>query len=148
MTHNQAGNSNYLAANQVAESTTAVAWTISGFFQPVDMSSGSTAVLNTVKGGSTVPLKFRIFAGATEQTSTTAVLSIMALKVTCTNGAIEDQVEETVTTTGGTALRYDTTDGQFIDNWKTPKGTAAGVCYRVTMTAADNSQIWALFKLK
>jgi hypothetical protein len=42
------------------------AWTLSGFYQPVDMTPvGSAPVWNTVKNGSTVPLKFEIFAGAT-----------------------------------------------------------------------------------
>lgn len=40
-------------------------WDLEGFYQPVDM--GSTLV-NTVKGGSTVSIKFKIFA-VTEFTS-------------------------------------------------------------------------------
>ena len=49
--------------------------------------------------------------------------------------------------TGNTALRYDTTAGQFIYNWKTP-GTASK-CYRVTMTASDNvTKLIAYFKTK
>lgn len=43
--------------------------TLSGFFQPVDMGG----VLNTVKGGSTVPMKFEVFAGSTELTATSIV---------------------------------------------------------------------------
>ena len=37
---------------------------MSGYYQPVDMNG----VWNTVKGGSTVPLKFELFAGTTELT--------------------------------------------------------------------------------
>ncbi len=37
-----------------------------GFYAPVDVNG----VLNTVKGGSTVPLKFEVFAGSTELTDT------------------------------------------------------------------------------
>ena len=55
-----------------------------------------------------------------------------------------DDIE--LTTTGGTSLRYDTTGGQFVQNWQTPK--SAGSCYKVTMTAQDLSTISALFKLK
>ena len=40
-------------------SYTVNAWTTKGFYQPVDMDG----VYNTVKGGSTVPLKFELFAG-------------------------------------------------------------------------------------
>ena len=46
------------------------AWTITGFYQPVDMGG----VVNTVKGGSTVPLKFNIYAGNVEKTSVSDVM--------------------------------------------------------------------------
>ena len=116
-------------------------WTLKGFYQPVD----TNGTLNTVKGGSTVPLKFEVFA-ATELTSTSAVKSFVALSISCsTLGALtEDAIE--VTTTGGTTLRYDTVAGQFIQNWQTPK--APGSCYKVTMTTQDGSSISANFKLK
>jgi hypothetical protein len=116
------------------------AWTLSGFYQPVDMNG----VYNRVKGGSTVPLKFEVFAGATELTSTSAVASFVQRQITCDGTALLDDVE--VTTTGGTSLRYDTTAGQFIQNWKTPTG--AGACYRVTMTTQDGSSLVAYFKLR
>ena len=45
-------------------------WTITGFYQPVDMING---VVNTIKGGSTVPLKFNIYAGGVERTSVSDV---------------------------------------------------------------------------
>ena len=46
------------------------AWTITGFYQPVDMGG----VVNTVKGGSTVPLKFNIYAGGVERTNVSDVM--------------------------------------------------------------------------
>jgi hypothetical protein len=113
---------------------------LGGFYQPVDMNG----VLNTVKAGSTVPLKFELFSGSTELTSTSAVKSFGVAPMSCSTTAVTDDVE--ITTTGGTALRYDTTGGQFIQNWQTPK--TAGSCYQVTMTAVDGSTIKALFKLK
>jgi hypothetical protein len=136
----KAGNTNSASASYTVQ-----ALTLKGFYQPVDMST-TTAVYNTVKNGSTVPLKFELFAGTTELTDVAAVKSVTQAKVTCTSGGTEDAIEETVTTTGGTVLRYDTTAGQFINNWKTPSG--AGQCYRVTMTARDGTAISALFKLK
>ena len=48
--------------------------------------------------------------------------------------------------TGATALRYDTTGHQFIQNWATPK--APNKCYVVRMTAMDGSVIVAYFKTK
>jgi hypothetical protein len=119
-----------------------LAWTLSGFFQPIDM--GST-VFNTVKSGSTVPLKFRVFAGSTELTEVSAVKSLSYVKVTCAGVAIEDAIEE-IAPTGGTLLRYDSTGGQFVYNLKT--SGKAGDCYRATMTTQDGSKVEANFKLK
>ncbi len=119
---------------------TVLAWTPKGFYSPVDMGG----VWNTVKGGSTVPLKFEVFAGSTELTSTSDITSFTTKRVSCTSGTGSEDAIEIVT--GGTSLRYDTTGGQFIQNWKTPTG--AGTCYSATMTAADGSGITALFKIK
>lgn len=129
-----AGNEGTASATYTVQS-----WTASGFYAPVDMAG----VYNTVKGGSTVPLKFELFAGPTELTDT-SVVSFSAKKVNCLSGSSEDSIE--LITTGGTSLRYDATAGQFIQNWKTPTG--ANTCYSATMTAADGSTITALFKLR
>lgn len=131
-----------LAGNERVETRTytVLAWTLHGFYQPVDMNG----VFNTVKGGSTVPLKFEAFAGATELTDTAAVKSLTAAKVGCDASAPQDEVEATAT--GGTSLRYDAVAGQFVYNWQTPK--TAGVCYRVTLTTQDGSSLVAYFKLK
>jgi hypothetical protein len=142
-THTVTATATDLAGNQnTATATyTVSAWTLTGFYQPVDMGG----VLNTVKGGSTVPLKFELFAGPTELTDTTLISSFTATKINCISGAPTDAVE-TLATTGGTSLRYDTTGGQFIQNWKTP--TVKGACYAATMTALDGSSITALFQIK
>ena len=128
-------------------------WAPNGFFQPVDMDG----VWNTVRNGSTVPLKFEIMAGSTELTDVAVVKSITWAQVTCSGGA-EDAIETVATSTSSALLRYDTTAGQFIFNWKTPSGSAVvGKCYRVTMMtiddngttpAFDGSTIVAYFKLK
>ena len=136
----KAGNSASASA-----SYTVSAWTLNGFYQPVDMGN----ILNTVKNGSTVPLKFEISAGSTELTDTANVKSISATQYTCTVGVPEDAIETLASTTGGSALRYDTTAGQFIFNWKTPSGNSVvGKCYRVTMETLDGSKLIAFFKLK
>lgn len=117
---------------------TVLPWTLKGFYQPVDMNG----VYNTVKGGSTVPLKFEIFAGSTELTDIAYIKSLTYAQTSCDTNAPTDEVETTAT--GDTSLRY--ADGQFIYNWKTPK--SAGMCYRVTMTTIDGSTLMAYFKLK
>jgi hypothetical protein len=121
-----------------------LAWTLKGFYQPVDMGQ----VLNTVKGGSTVPLKFEVFAGPTELTDTSVVQSFTYALINCSAvdaTASEDPIE--TVTSGSTVLRYDSTGGQFIQNWQTPKNSA-GKCYRVTLRTDDNSSIIAYFKMK
>jgi hypothetical protein len=120
-----------------------LAWTVTGFYQPVDMGG----VVNTVKAGSTVPMKFEIFAGPTEITSVSAVKGFEANEIGC--GSLTwlpaDDIE--ITSTGGTQLRYDSTGGQFIQNWATPKNKV-GTCYSVVMTTNDGTSIYAFFKLK
>jgi hypothetical protein len=131
-----------VAGNSYKEtrSYTVLAWTLYGFYRPGDMGG----VLNVVKGGSTVPLKFEIFAGSMELTDTAYVKSFKQAKINCDGTMPTDEIE--VTTTGGTSLRYDSVAGQFIQNWQTPK--QAGQCYRVTMETQDGSTLAADFKLK
>lgn len=115
--------------------------TLSGFFQPVDM--GST--VNTVKNGSTVPLKFTVADEGVAQTSTSIVQSFKTREVSCgTLSSLSDDIE--MLSTGGTALRYDATAGQFIQNWQTPKKASA--CFVATVTTIDGTLLSANFKLK
>jgi hypothetical protein len=122
----------------VTRTYTVKAWTTYGFYKPVDMGG----VFNRVKGGSTVPLKFELFAGPTELTDTSVVESFNAKMISCDSSADVDDLE--FVTTGGTSLRYDTTAGQFVQNWKVPTQTG---CYRAIMTADDGSTISALFRV-
>jgi hypothetical protein len=133
------------------------AWTLSGFFQPISIANTYSIlnpvpfVWNTIKGGQTVPLKFRIYSGMTELTETMAVKFFTAQLISCTtygDAGVEDPIEP-ASTSGGTTLRYSGTpgvDGQFIQNWQTPK--QADNCYRVVMTAQDNSMLVSFFKSK
>jgi hypothetical protein len=111
-----------------------------GFYQPVDMDG----VINVVKGGSTVPLKFEIFAGSTEITDVEFVGDFTTSLIVCGTGVVEDTIETLAT--GGTSLRYDPVAGQFIFNWKTPKNP--GKCYQVTLAFDDGSTLVAYFRLK
>lgn len=123
-----------------AATYTVLAWTLNGFHQPVDMGG----VFNVVKGGSTLPLKFEVFAGPTELTATSVVQSFRVLTIPCEGGAPTDDIE--VTSTGGTSLRYDGTGGQFVQNWATPR--APGTCRQVVLTLQDGTAISANVKLK
>jgi hypothetical protein len=126
-------------SNEVS-ATPDVTMLILGFYHPVDMGG----VLNTVKNGATVPLKFEVFEGATEWTDTSVVQSLTLKQVACNTGLPSDAIE--ITATGGTSLRYDTTAGQFVYNWKTPN--MGNTCWDVTLTVVDGSSITAHFKLR
>lgn len=117
------------------------AWTLDGFYRPVTMDK---TVVNTVKAGSTVPLKFNVLKGSTPMTSDIGS-TFTTTRVNCDSGDVEDVVD--FVTTGSTSLRYDAAGGQWVQNWATPAG-GKGSCYRVTMTTADGSAISADFKLK
>ena len=136
-----AGTANYEQSSD-SETFTIVGWTLGGFYQPVDMNGA----LNIVKAGSTVPLKFEVSDQSSELTDVAVVDTFKWGEVSCSAyvGAAMDDIEQY--TSGQTVLRYDTTGGQFIQNWQTPK--KAGSCYKVTMTTDSGTFISALFKLK
>ncbi len=88
-----------------------------------------------------MPIKFNIFAGDVEKTS---VNDIESLTVEHTANRAPDGA----TTESNLSPRYDTSEGQFIANWKVPKGAAQ--CYEVTLTANDDngSTLSAKFRTK
>lgn len=115
-------------------------WRFDGFYLPLEMGG----IFNTVKGGSTVALKFELFEDEIEQTSPSVVGPLTATQISCTTFE-----EESIIDPGGagaTNLRYDSATGQFIYNWKTPK--VDGVCYKVEVSATDGASLVAYFKLK
>ncbi|HSC91293.1 MAG TPA: PxKF domain-containing protein [Gaiellaceae bacterium] len=124
---------------------TVLPWTLRGFFQPVDNSPAAPAsvIWNSVKGGATVPLKFEVLVGATEQTDT-AVVRSLTYRATACSSAPADDLE--LTASGGTSLRYDAVAGHYVYNWQTPK--VPGACYVATMTTQDGSTLAAFFRLK
>jgi len=111
-----------------------------GFYSPVSSVPG---FMNTVKGGSTVPLKFNVYVNGVEKTDV-AGLQFSVASVSCTP-AEEDPVD--AVTTGNTSLRYDAKAGHFIQNWKTPKGAGACLVVRIT-TLDDGLSIGAFFRTK
>jgi hypothetical protein len=112
--------------------------TFGGFYAPVDMGG----VVNVVKAGSTVPLKFEMFQGGVELTSLADVASFRVLTSSaCTATAPTDEVE--FTTLDPSGLKY--TGGVYQQNWKTPKMTG---CFRAVVTAKDGRTLSALFRLR
>jgi len=116
-----------------------------GFYQPVD----NPPTVNLGKAGQTYPLKFEVFGdssdASTEITDTSVIEQPLEYKkVDCGTGATLDTLETTAP--GSTTLRYDTTSGQFIYNWKTP--TTKG-CYQVNVDLIEGMDtLTANFNLK
>lgn len=112
--------------------------TVAGFHSPVSPLAG---FVNAAKAGSTVPLKFEVFVNGVEKTETSG-LTFAVTPVACTVSP-EDPVD--YVTQDSTNLRYDTEQGQFILNWKTPK--TAG-CFTARVSDANGPLVSAAFKLK
>ena len=161
LTISGADSGNY-SLTQPTTTATIGAWNAQGygFYQPVGipnsiftpapasppMNKPVTVDWNTVKGGSTVPLKFNVFAGSVEKTSLSNTFGPVPFQTaklnTCVDAASEDAVD--FTTTGNTSLRY---ESMWIQNWKTPTASS-DTCYRAWATFADGSTLEAFFKLK
>jgi hypothetical protein len=150
------------ALTYVGANLTITAWTAagSGFYAPVGVPNsmfvaapGSPAapsctgsIWNSAKGGSTVPLKFNVYAGTVEKTSNADIIGFTTSTVSCSGTpTYTDNVD--FTTTGNTSLRYDGTAGQWIQNWKTPN-VGQNTYYRVFVKFADASTLSAFFILK
>jgi hypothetical protein len=103
-------------------------------------------VWNLATGGSTIPLKFNLYEydGGPEITST-AGIGFGATTVACPSVSEGDDPVD-FTATGSTSLRYDTTEGLFIQNWKTRKA-GRDTCYLVSVSFADDSALFAFIRL-
>lgn len=118
-----------------------VIYNFSGFRQPIDI---DVNVINTVKAGSAIPVKFSLkgnhglnIFSAGYPTSITATFS--------PTGLIFDAVEEVITnTTGGSTLSYDAGADQYVYVWKTDKLWTG---YRIlNIKFADGTTYTANFK--
>ena len=130
---------------------TVTAWKLKGFYKPVKMTT-----INKVKAGSTVPLKFKVYQGATKRKSTSVVSTLTAQKVECTTLAPIGAATPVAKDKGGFRLKYK--NGAYHQNWKTPKlpkpvkvkgkKVVVPTCYQVVLTTDDGSTLTANFQLK
>jgi hypothetical protein len=94
--------------------TVNVVYDFKGFFQPVDMGG----VLNTVKAGSAIPIKFSLGGNMGLQVFAQGYPKINVYVVK--DGTIIDAIETTLTA-GNSSLSYDSVTGQYTYVWKTLK---------------------------
>ena len=91
-----------------------------------------------------MPLRFEVFAGDQELTSTEAIDGLRTVETSCQAGAATDEIETTVA--GGTEVTYDADAGRFQYNWKTSKGATG--CVKLIVSTVDGSELTALFRLR
>jgi hypothetical protein len=106
-----------------------------GFFSPLAPDDPfDPQIVNVVRAGQAVPLKWRIYeADGTLVTSTTGI-TVRHRFVSCAAGAVQDEVDSTLAPTVGDGLKF--TDGQFQFNLKTQRNWARR-CGVVTVTFGD-----------
>lgn len=105
-----------VAGNQAtATAAYAVNYAFLGFFQPID----NYPIINVVKAGKTIPVKWQVKNSAGEVISDlTTVKSITSGAIAC-DLAPTSEIGEDALTTGGTSLRFDFSSQQFVYNWET-----------------------------
>lgn len=110
-----------------------------GFKSPVD----NPPILNTVKAGSAIPVKFSL--NGDQGLNIMAQGYPVSQPIACDTNALADTVEETVTA-GSSSLSYDTVADQYVYVWKTDKAWG-GTCRQLTVKLSDGGVYAALFRL-
>ena len=111
--------------------TLTVNYSFTGFFPPVD----NTPVLNRVKAGSAIPVKFSL--GCNQGLNIMFAGYPVSNTMACDSHDPVDVIEETVNA-GGSSLTYDPVANQYIYVWKTDKSWA-GTCRLLTVKLADGT---------
>jgi PKD repeat protein len=119
--------------------TVKVVYNFTGFSPPVD----NLPVLNEVKAGLAVPLKFSL--GGDQGLDIFAPGYPVSQPIACGAGTL-DAVEQTVTA-GSSGLSYDPSTGQYTYVWKTNKAWA-GTCRQINVKLDDGTDHKANFKFK
>ncbi|MFF2495546.1 PxKF domain-containing protein [Agromyces sp. NPDC058064] len=114
-----------------------VIYDFDGFFRPVDMGG----VLNSVKAGSAVPMKFSL--GGDQGLDIVAAGHPKVVFTACGTAGI-DAIETTVTA-GASSLSYDPVADQYVYVWKTDKSWA-GKCGTFALQLDDGLTRTAMFK--
>jgi hypothetical protein len=111
-----------------------------GFFAPVD----NLPVINVMKAGSSVPVKFSL--GGDHGLNIFATGYPASRVVACDTGSVQDAIDQTVAA-NASGLTYDATTDQYVYVWKTEKSWG-GRCRQLELTFSDGSTQSAQFRFK
>jgi hypothetical protein len=114
-------------------------WPFTGFFAPVD----NAPVVNVVKAGSAVPVKFSL--GGNRGLGILAAGSPASAPHACS--AAPADVLESTATPGSSTLTYDATSGRYHYVWQTAKAWA-GSCRTFVLKLSDGTTHTAEFRFK
>jgi hypothetical protein len=115
-----------------------VVYGFTGFAAPVD----NGGVLNTVKAGQAVPLKFRLTDANGAPVTTRPGASLKATSLECGLGTTDDALEEY---SKGKSGLQSLGNGYYQYNWATPK-SYAGSCKTANLNLGEGKPRQALFK--
>jgi hypothetical protein len=122
-----------------ASCTYNVAYKFVGFSAPVD----NPGVLNTVKAGQAIPLKWRLLDANDQPVTDLAIVSVKAVDNACSLGSSTDLIEEVAS---GSSGLQNLGDGYYQFNWKSPTSYAKS-CKTTTVNLGDGtSSHYALFQ--
>jgi hypothetical protein len=113
-------------------------FTFTGFFAPVD----NAPVLNTVKAGSAIPVKFSL--NGNQGLNVLAAGFPISQPMACDSTMPSDAIEQTVTA-GSSGLQYDAATDQYTYVWKTNKEWASS-CRALNVQLSDGTSHMAYFK--
>lgn len=117
-----------------------VQYVFGGFVAPVQ----GAPTVNLGKAGRTYPVKWQLSDAAGASISSLAAVSAVLVKQTACSAFTSDPSDAlTVTTSGTSGLRYDSSDNQYIYNWATP----APGCYTLFVNLADGTTQHLFFNL-
>ncbi|HJP89346.1 MAG TPA: PxKF domain-containing protein [Candidatus Limnocylindrales bacterium] len=117
-------------------SYTVLPWTLVGF------SGASMTSMNQAKAGSSVNLKFQVFAGSVEQTSLAAVAAFTQTQISCSTLVAIGPTTSALASPAA-SLKF---ASQFQAKWDPP--STANTCWQVAIVTADGSSLRANFQLK